>query len=67
MNLKIILGYLKELKVQIHSHVNQKKKKNNEDNVPKVENKIKRKRKRIKIPKHVKEELKIIKKPTTSS
>ncbi|XP_025414556.1 rRNA-processing protein UTP23 homolog [Sipha flava] len=44
-----------------------KKKKNNEDNVPKVENKIKRKRKRIKIPKHVKEELKIIKKPTTSS
>lgn len=35
-----------------------KKKKNIEDNIPKVQNKIKRKRNRIKIPKHVKEELK---------
>lgn len=35
-----------------------KKKKNDEDNIPKVENKTKRKRNRIKIPKHVKEELK---------
>lgn len=34
-----------------------KKKKNIEDNIPKVQNKIKRKRNRIKIPKHVKEEL----------
>lgn len=35
-----------------------KKKKNTEDDIPKVENKTKRKRNRIKIPKHVKEELK---------
>jgi len=35
-----------------------KKIKNIEDNIPKIENKIKRKRNRIKIPKHVKEELK---------
>lgn len=44
-----------------------KKKKNNEDNVPKVENKTKRKRNRIKIPKHVKEELKKMKQQTESS
>lgn len=41
-----------------------KKKKTNEDNLPKVDNKIKRKRKRIKIPKHVKEELKKINQPS---
>lgn len=35
-----------------------KKIKNIEDNIPKIENKVKRKRNRIKIPKHVKEELK---------
>lgn len=35
----------------------QKQKKSNEDSIPKVDNKTKRKRKRIKIPKHVKEEL----------
>lgn len=35
-----------------------KKRKNIEDSIPKVENKIKRKRNRVKIPKHVKEELK---------
>lgn len=36
----------------------QKKKKNIENNIPKLENKTKRKRNRIKIPKHIKEELK---------
>ncbi|VVC30909.1 PIN domain-like,rRNA-processing protein Fcf1/Utp23 [Cinara cedri] len=35
-----------------------RKKKNIEDNIPKVEKKTKRKRKRVKVPKHVKEELK---------
>lgn len=38
-----------------------KKKKNNIDDIPKIENKTKRKRNRIKIPKHVKEEFKKIK------
>lgn len=44
-----------------------KKNKNKEDNIPKVENKIKRKRNRIKIPKHVKEELKKISLQTSNS
>lgn len=44
-----------------------KQKKNNEDNVPKVDNKIKRKRKRIKIPKHVKEEFKKINQQTSNT
>jgi len=44
-----------------------KKKKIVEDDIPKVENKIKRKRKRVKIPKHVKEELKKMNKPISIS
>lgn len=44
-----------------------KKKKNNDDNIPKVENKIKRKRNRVKIPKHVKEELKKINKLSSNT
>lgn len=44
-----------------------KKRKNNEDTIPKVENKVKRKRIRVKIPKHVKEELKKINQPTLST
>jgi len=44
-----------------------KQKKNNEDSLPKVDNKIKRKRKRIKIPKHVKEELKKINQQTSNT
>lgn len=44
-----------------------KKKKNIEDNIPKVENKTKRKRNRIKIPKHVKEELKKRNQPTSNT
>lgn len=44
-----------------------KKRKNNEDTIPKVENKVKRKRIRVKIPKHVKEELKKINQPSLST
>lgn len=44
-----------------------KKRKNNEDTIPKVENKVKRKRIRVKIPKHVKEELKKINQPTLNT
>jgi len=44
-----------------------KKKKIVEDNIPKVENKIKRKRNRVKIPKHVKEEFKKMNKPISNS
>lgn len=44
-----------------------KKKKNSEDNIPKVENKTKRKRNRVKIPKHVKEELKKMNQQTSNT
>lgn len=44
-----------------------KKKSCNEDNISKVENTKKRKRKRIKIPKHVKEEFKKINQKTSNT
>lgn len=44
-----------------------KKRNNDDDNIPKVEIKTKRKRNRVKIPKHVKEELKKINKQSSNT